>query len=69
MRATGDPRAVLDLELQIRDVADLCVVDASVFPTVTAVNPVVTRMIVAERAAKLISGETRVEYFWVSAFR
>lgn len=31
-------------------------VDASVFPTLTSVNPVVTVMIVAERAADLLLG-------------
>jgi choline dehydrogenase-like flavoprotein len=30
------------------------VADASVFPTLTSVNPVVTVMVVAERAADLI---------------
>lgn len=54
MGASDDPLAVLDPELRVRGVEGLRVVDASVFPTVTAVNPVVTIMTVAERAAELI---------------
>lgn len=53
--ADGDPLAVLDSELRVRGVEGLRVVDASVFPTITALNPVGTVMAVAERAALLIA--------------
>lgn len=55
MGADDDPFAVVDPLLRVRGVDALRVVDASVFPTITAVNPVVTVMLVAERAADLIS--------------
>ncbi|WP_336697697.1 GMC family oxidoreductase [Curtobacterium sp. USHLN213] len=54
MGADDDAFAVLDPELRVRGVERLRVVDASVFPSVTAVNPVGTIMTVAERAADLI---------------
>lgn len=50
----GDPAAVVDSRLRVHGVAGLRVADASVFPTLTSVNPVVTVMAVAERAADLI---------------
>jgi choline dehydrogenase-like flavoprotein len=50
----GDPGAVVDSRLRVHGVAGLRVADASVFPTLTSVNPVVTVMVVAERAADLI---------------
>jgi choline dehydrogenase-like flavoprotein len=53
--ADGDPMAVLDERLRVRGVSGLRVVDASVFPTITSVNPVGTVMSVAERAADLIA--------------
>jgi choline dehydrogenase-like flavoprotein len=53
--ADDDPAAVLDPELRVRGVDGLRVADASVFPTLTSVNPVVTVMLVAERAADLIA--------------
>ena len=40
--------------LRVRGVAGLRVADASVFPTIPSVNPVVTVMLTAERAADLI---------------
>ncbi|MGH4000097.1 MAG: GMC family oxidoreductase [Pseudonocardiaceae bacterium] len=51
-----DPLAVLDPSLRVRGVDGLRVVDASVFPQLVATNPVVTIMMVAERAADLIRG-------------
>jgi choline dehydrogenase-like flavoprotein len=54
MGAAGDPLAVLDPELRVRGVPALRVADASVFPTIPSVNPVVTVMVTAERAASLI---------------
>ena len=57
MGADDDPMAVLDPALRVRGVAGLRVVDASVLPTVPSVNPVVTIMVVAERAADLIAGD------------
>jgi choline dehydrogenase-like flavoprotein len=54
MGADDDASAVLDPQLRVRGVRALRVVDASVFPTVTALNPVGTIMAVAERAADLI---------------
>ena len=49
-----DPAAVVDSRLRVHGVAGLRVADASVFPILTSVNPVVTVMAVAERAADLI---------------
>ncbi|XVV15765.1 GMC family oxidoreductase [Actinoplanes sp. CA-131856] len=46
--------AVLDGDLRVLGIDGLRVVDASVFPTIPAVNPVGTVMVVAERAADLI---------------
>jgi choline dehydrogenase-like flavoprotein len=54
MGADGDPLAVLDPALRVRGVTGLRVADASVFPVIPSVNPVVTVMSVAERAADLI---------------
>jgi choline dehydrogenase-like flavoprotein len=48
--------AVLDPQLRVRGVEGLRVVDASAMPTLTATNPVVTIMMLAERAADLIAG-------------
>jgi len=57
MGADDDPLAVLDPALRVRGVRGLRVVDASVFPTLPSVNPVVTVMLVAERAADLIAAD------------
>ncbi|SKY05380.1 glucose-methanol-choline oxidoreductase [Mycobacteroides abscessus subsp. abscessus] len=55
MGSDDDPMAVLDPSLRVRGVSGLRVVDASVFPTLTSVNPVGTIMSVAERAAEIIA--------------
>ncbi len=52
--AADDPLAVLDPELRVRGVPGLRVADASVFPAIPSVNPVITVMLTAERAASLI---------------
>ncbi len=52
--AHDDPAAVVDPQLRVRGIDGLRIADASVFPTITTVNPVVTIMMVAERAADLI---------------
>jgi choline dehydrogenase-like flavoprotein len=57
MGRDDDPGAVLDPRLRVRGVRGLRVVDASVFPTLTANNPVVTVMVVAEHAADLIAAD------------
>jgi choline dehydrogenase-like flavoprotein len=54
MGAAGDGFAVVDEELRVHGVPGLRVADASVFPAIPSVNPVVTVMITAERAASLI---------------
>jgi choline dehydrogenase-like flavoprotein len=54
MGADDDPLAVLDSRLRVRGVPGLRVADASVFPTIPSVNPVITVMLAAERAADLI---------------
>jgi len=59
MGSPDDPLAVLDPELRVRGVPGLRVADASVFPTIPSVNPVVTVMITAERAASLIREDSR----------
>jgi choline dehydrogenase-like flavoprotein len=52
--ADDDPFAVLRPDLTVRGVEGLRVADASVFPQLVATNPVVTVMMVAERAADLV---------------
>ncbi|MGD0556718.1 MAG: GMC oxidoreductase [Streptosporangiaceae bacterium] len=54
MGAADDPMAVLDPLLRVRGVSGLRVADASAFPRLTTVNPVVAVLMLAERAADLI---------------
>jgi choline dehydrogenase-like flavoprotein len=56
MGAADDSTAVLDPQLRVRGADGLRVVDASVFPTMPTVNPMVTVLLVAERAADLLTG-------------
>ncbi|ROO86901.1 choline dehydrogenase-like flavoprotein [Actinocorallia herbida] len=54
---SGDPAAVVAPDLRVHGIKGLRIADASVFPTLTSVNPVVTVMLVAERAAALIAAD------------
>jgi choline dehydrogenase-like flavoprotein len=56
MGADEDMMAVLDPELRVRGLSSLTVADASAFPSLTTVNPVVAVLMLAERAAELIAG-------------
>ena len=58
MGAADDPLAVLDPALRVRGVRRLSVADASAFPSLTTVNPVVAVLMLAERAAELIARRT-----------
>lgn len=62
MGRDGDPAAVLDPELRVRGVRGLRVADASAFPTIPSVNPVVTVLVLAERAADLIATARTAEH-------
>ncbi|MEU4468428.1 GMC oxidoreductase [Streptomyces sp. NPDC024017] len=56
MGAADDPSAVVDPELRIRGLEGIRIADASVFPTMTTVNPMIGVLMVGERAAELIGG-------------
>jgi choline dehydrogenase-like flavoprotein len=55
MGAATDALAVVDPELRLRGFPNVRIADASVFPTMTSVNPVVAILMIGERAADLIS--------------
>lgn len=55
MGPLDDPTAVVDPQLRVRGLQGLRVADASVFPTMTTVNPMVAVLMVGERAAELIA--------------
>ncbi len=57
MGARDDPFAVLDEACNVRGIASLRVVDASVFPTITNGNLNAPTIMVAERAADIIKGK------------
>jgi choline dehydrogenase len=59
MGAPGDPAAVLDPQLRVRGVDRLRVIDASAFPALTTVNPMVAVLMLAERGAELVRGDAR----------
>ncbi|MFD5074893.1 GMC family oxidoreductase [Streptomyces sp. NPDC058371] len=56
MGAADDPLAVLDPQLRVRGVSGVRVVDASIFPTMPTINPMLTVLLAAERAVDLIKG-------------
>lgn len=49
-----DEFAMVDSQLTIPGLASLRIADASVFPCMTTVNPMITVLAVGERAAELI---------------
>ncbi|MBB1255695.1 GMC family oxidoreductase N-terminal domain-containing protein, partial [Streptomyces sp. OF3] len=52
--AADDELAVVDPELRIRGLAGIRIADASVFPTIPAVNPMIGVLMVGEKAADLL---------------
>ncbi|MFF3659858.1 GMC family oxidoreductase [Streptomyces olivochromogenes] len=56
MGATDDRLAVVDPELRVRGLDGLRIADASVFPTMPAVNPMIGVLMVGEKCAELIGG-------------
>lgn len=54
MGAADDPGAVLGADLRVRGVQGLRVADASVFPSMPTVNPMVAVLMVGEKAADLV---------------
>jgi choline dehydrogenase len=57
MGRDDDPMAVLDSQLRVRGVQHLRVVDASAMPTITSGNTAAPTMMIAQRAAELLTGE------------
>jgi choline dehydrogenase len=56
MGAAADETAVVDPDLRVRGLEGLRVADASIFPTMPTVNPMVTVLMVGEKAAELAAG-------------
>jgi choline dehydrogenase-like flavoprotein len=59
MGSLSDPLVVVDPALRVRDVTNLRIADGSIFPSMPTVNPVITTMMVGERAADLLKEPTR----------
>jgi choline dehydrogenase-like flavoprotein len=58
MGDVGDELAVVDPELRVRGLNGVRIADASVFPTLPAVNPMICVLMVGEKAADLIRAAT-----------
>jgi choline dehydrogenase len=54
MGAADDELAVVDPELRLRGVAGVRIADASVFPSMPSVNPMVAVLMIGEKAAELM---------------
>lgn len=54
----SDPLTVVDPQLRVRGVAGLRVADASIFPSITTVNPAITVFMIGERCAAFVRGES-----------
>jgi choline dehydrogenase len=61
MGSLSDPLVVVDPELRVRGIRDLRIVDGSIFPTMPTVNPVITTMMIGERAAELLTGHSTAQ--------
>ncbi|MFD3541408.1 GMC family oxidoreductase [Streptomyces sp. NPDC058662] len=59
MGAADDEMAVVRPDLRIRGLDGIRIADASVFPTMPAVNPMIGVLMVGEKAAELLGGEGR----------
>lgn len=57
-RMGGDDEAVVDSELRVRGIANLRVVDASVMPTIPGCNTFATTIMIAEKGADMILGQS-----------
>ncbi len=57
MGRNDDPMAVLDSQLRVRGIHHLRVVDASAMPTITSGNTAAPTMMIAQRAAELLTSE------------
>ena len=57
MGRDDDPMAVLDSQLRVRGIQHLRVVDASAMPTITSGNTAAPTMMIAQRAAELLTSE------------
>ena len=53
-----DEMAVVDPKLRIRGLKGVRIADASVFPEMPSINPMLTVLSIGERAAELIAEET-----------
>lgn len=60
MGPVGDPLACVDPELRVIGVSDLRVVDASVFPFAPSAFPWLPIVMLAEKAADMISSDAAV---------